>query len=315
MSAAAHSHPGFRHEALLYADEREFIEGTLPFLREGVALGEAALVVVAPERIATLRDGLGEDERHVHFADMRQVGVNPARIIPAWYDFFDLAGGDRPLRGIGEPIWAGRTPAELVECQRHESLLNLAFADAPAFRLLCPYDTTALDPAVVAEARRTHPLVSDGKQTRTSRCFHGLAAAATPWTAPLSPVPAGADELPFDAGALAIVRATITRHAVRARLAPTRIEDLVLAVNELATNSIRHGGGSGTLHIWQDDDALICEVRDAGALDRPLAGRRRPATGQIGQYGLWLVNQLCDLVEQRTLPGGNAVRVRMRLAA
>ena len=73
---------------------------------------------------------------------MAHVGHNPARIIPAWHEFVaqHAAPGVR-LRGIGEPIFPERSADELVECQRHESLLNLAFADADAFWLVCPYDT------------------------------------------------------------------------------------------------------------------------------------------------------------------------------
>jgi hypothetical protein len=110
----------FRHEALLYAGEVGFLAGTLPFVREGVAAGEPVLVVVSAARIGLLRSALVGDADRVAFADMADVGANPARIIPAWRDF--VAGHDvatRRARGIGEPIWAGRTPAELVECQRH----------------------------------------------------------------------------------------------------------------------------------------------------------------------------------------------------
>lgn len=324
-TAATQQQAGFRHKAMMYAGEDGFLAGTLPFLREGIALEQPMLVVVAPRKIAGLRAALGDDARHVHFEDMWHVGVNPARIIPAWKDFCERDGADgRAVRGIGEPIWAERSAAELVECHRHESLLNLAFADAEDFRLLCPYDTTTLDPAVVAEARRTHPLVVEDGGVQESACFHGLEAAAEPCLAPLPRPPAGADELTIDAHSLAMVRAAVTRHAARAALTAERIEDLVLAVNELATNSVLHGGGRGTLRIWEiragdaeathdDRAALVCEVRDDGTLEQPLAGRHRPAEGQIGNYGLWLVNQLCDFVEQRTLPGGgNVVRVTMR---
>jgi anti-sigma regulatory factor (Ser/Thr protein kinase) len=320
---ATDARAGFRHKALMYAGDDGFLEGALPFLREGVAQGQAALVVVAPRKIAALREALGDDARHVHFEDMGKVGVNPARIIPAWNDFFEREGaGGRALRGIGEPIWAERTAAELVECHRHESLLNVAFADADDFRLLCPYDTSALPPEVVAEARRTHPLVVEDGSVPESACYHGLDAAAVPCSAPLPPAPPGADELPIDAGGLATVRAAVTRCGARTGLEAGQIEDLVLAVNELATNSVVHGGGAGRLRMWQEGDgggggdgaggALVCEVADGGTLAHPLAGRRRPSEGQIGQYGLWLVNQLCDFVEQRTLPGGNVVRVTMR---
>jgi anti-sigma regulatory factor (Ser/Thr protein kinase) len=318
---AMHGHavsaaPGFRHEAVLYAGEHGFVEGALRFLREGVAREEPALVVVSPRKIALLRDALGADAAHVRFEDMSDVGANPARIIPAWRDFVREAGADgRPLRGIGEPIFPERSTEELFECHRHESLLNVAFADATDFRLLCPYDTSALDPAVVAQARCTHPLVQDPDgSVHVSTAFHGLATAAEPCRAPLPPPPPEAQTIAILPAGLTSMRAAVGRRAERAGLSPRRREDLVLAVNELATNSIRHGGGAGTLKVWETSGALMCEVTDAGRLADPLAGRELPRPGQIGRYGLWLVNQLCDLVEQRTSPHGNVVRAWMARA-
>jgi hypothetical protein len=152
----------FRHEALLYAGEVDFLTGTLPFIREGVAADQPVLVVVSAAKIGLLRSALGADADRVAFADMADVGANPARIIPAWRDFIAANDVDRrSARGVGEPIWAARTPAELVECQRHETLLNLAFAGVPAWWLLCPYDTTSLSPEVLEEAWRSHPVVSE----------------------------------------------------------------------------------------------------------------------------------------------------------
>jgi anti-sigma regulatory factor (Ser/Thr protein kinase) len=307
--------PGFRHEAMLYAGQRDFMASALRFLRDGIAGDQPALVVVAPRKIALLRGALGADAAQVRFEDMTRLGGNPARIIPAWRAFVREAGAEgRPLRGIGEPIGAERSAAELFECHRHESLLNLAFADAPDFQLLCPYDVTALDPAVVAHARRTHPLVrEENGRVGTSAAFHGLAAAAEPCRAPLPPRPSDAQAIPIMPAGLNALRAMVARRGQRAGLAPRRREDLMLAVNELATNSIRHGGGAGTLSLWETSGALVCEVTDTGRLEHPLAGRELPEPGQIGRYGLWLVNQLCDLVEQRTLPQGNLVRVWMRV--
>jgi anti-sigma regulatory factor (Ser/Thr protein kinase) len=310
---AAAETAGFRHEAMLYAGERGFLEGALRFLREGVAQDEPALVVVSPRKIALLREALGPAAARVRFEDMSGVGANPARIIPAWRAFVHEAGTmGRPLRGIGEPISAERSAAELFECHRHESLLNLAFTDAADFRLLCPYDTAALDPAVVAHARCTHPLVQDPDgSVHASIVFHGLSAAAEPCRAPLPAPPAETQTIPILPASLTSLRAAVARRAQRAGLTPQRREDLVLAVNELATNSIRHGGGAGALKVWETSSALVCEVTDAGRIADPLAGRVLPQPGQIGRYGLWLVNQLCDLVEQRTSPYGNLVRVWM----
>jgi anti-sigma regulatory factor (Ser/Thr protein kinase) len=304
--------PGFRHEAMLYTGERGFADGALRFLREGAARGEPALVVVSAGKIALLREALGTDAAHVRFEDMTDVGANPARIIPVWTAFVREAGADgRPLRGIGEPISAERSPAELFECHRHESLLNLAFAESD-FRLLCPYDVGSLDPSVVAYARCTHPLVQDPDgSVHASTAFHGIAAAAEPCRAPLPAVPGDAQTIPILPAGLASLRAVVARRGVRAGLTPERGDDLVLAINELATNSIRHGGGAGTLAIWETSSTLVCEVTDAGRIDHPLAGRDLPTPGQVGRYGLWLVNRLCDLVEQRTVPHGNLVRVSM----
>jgi anti-sigma regulatory factor (Ser/Thr protein kinase) len=87
----------------------------------------------------------------------------------------------------------------------------------------------------------------------------------------------------------------------------------VLAVNELATNSMRHGGGRGVLSVWQENGTLLCEVTDRGHIADPLAGRERPPDARGGGRGLWLVNHLCDLVQVRSLHGGNVIRLHMSL--
>jgi hypothetical protein len=75
---------------------------------------------------------------------------------------------------------------------------------------------------------------------------------------------------------------------------------------------VRHGGGRGDIRIWPEGDVLICEVRDRGRLDDPLAGRRRPDLVELGGHGLWIANQVCDLVQMRSFPEGSAVRIHMR---
>ena len=305
---------GFRHEALLYAGEDGFVDATVPWIRDAVAEEEPILVVVGAAKIARLRLELGADAERVAFADMADVGANPARIIPAWRDFVDAhPGRRRRLRGIGEPISAQRRPAELAECQRHEALLNLAFADADDFWLLCPYDVDALDPDVIAKAHHSHPTVVAGGVPRGSAAYESLETVAGPFAARLPAPPADADELAFAAGTLGALRRLVSRRARDAGLARERAEDLVLAVNEVATNSIRHGGGRGVLRIWTGDGALVCDIADAGRIADPLAGRRRPAGGEPGGHGLWLCNQICDLVQLRTFASGSVVRLHTRL--
>ena len=309
---SAHAATAFRHEALLYAGIDEFMSAVVPFLREGAAAGERAMVAVDEHKIALLAEALGPDADCVSFVDMHDLGRNPARIMPAWLDFVaEHAGSAAGFRGVGEPVWAGRSGAELTECECHESLLNVAFDSGPGWRLMCPYDTAGLGAAAVAVAERTHPLVTSGGVTRSSGSYR----QANTLGATLSGPPADADEIEFTEQDLAGLRWVVSNAAERAGLTGVRVGDLVLAVHELAANSLRHGGGHGVLRMWEDRDAFVCEVRDEGRIEEPLVGRALPALDQKGGHGLWLVNQVCDLVQLRSSPRGSVVRVRMSTAA
>lgn len=304
---------GYRHEAFLYEGLDQFMGGMLPFVRGALAAEEPILVVLPAVKLSRLRAALGESAERVLLADMAEVGENPARIIPAWQEFVDVHGGaGRRLWGVGEPIGPDRGCDELVECQRHEALLNLAFGDHD-FTLLCPYDVGALDPAVIDEARRTHPFVSAHGVAQSSACFPGPDAFAAPFDLPLPAPPWGTPSVRFGLGTLGAVRVVVTDRAVAAGLSTARVADLVLAANELATNSVVHGGGSGSVRVWSETGAVVCEICDNGSIEDPLAGRRRPSAESIGGRGLWIANQLCELVQVRTLRSGSVVRLRMRL--
>ncbi|MFZ1155305.1 MAG: anti-sigma factor RsbA family regulatory protein [Solirubrobacteraceae bacterium] len=304
----------FHHSALLYAGEDGFLEGTLPFLKGAVAAEEPVLVAVSNARIELLRSALGDDAELVHFADMHVLGSNPARIIPAWRRFLaDHAPDERPVRGIGEPIWAGRNDAELTECQRHETLLNVAFDSGQAWRLLCPYDLDALDDEVIEAARCSHPFVAQDGANRVSDAYSHKHEASSPFDGALSAPTTQPQELAFTSHELADLRWFVSRRAAHASLGTMRTQDLVLAVNELATNSIRHGGGEGMLRMWTETDTLLCEVHDRGQITEPLVGRTYPAPTRSTGRGLWVVNHLCDLVQIRSTPTGSVVRVHMRL--
>jgi anti-sigma regulatory factor (Ser/Thr protein kinase) len=312
MSSAA-AVDQFRHEALLYSSNSEFLAGTVPFITEGLSAGEAIMVVEPADKISLLRAVLGGDADGVHFADMAVVGANPALIIPAWQEF--TAGNGlqgRRMRGIGEPIFSGRRPAELLECQRHEALLNIAFDRGLPWWLLCPYDISVFGPAVINEARRSHPFVREGPTSRTHG-DRGMSSWAAPYEAPLPPPPPDRHILPVTLDRLDAVRELVSSEAARAGLAGDRVADVVVAANEVATNSVRHAGEPSVLRVWRSDDALVCEISDRGHIARPLADRERPAPDLGASRGLWLANHLCDLVQIQTSPGATTVRLHMWL--
>ncbi len=302
---------GYRHEAFLYSGMTEFLAGTTSFIRRAVSAGDPVLVIVSGPRIELIRGELGPDAEHVGFADMARVG-NPARIIAAWRAFVEEHAGAAQLWGIGEPIHAERSPAELAECQLHEALLNVAFGADTPFSLVCPYDLEELAGDVIDEAHRSHPYVASG-EARSAEPAYQPVDAADPFARQLPPRPADAAGMAFQAGDLGRVRTFLTGQARLAGLAANPAEALVMAVNELATNSLRHGGGHGELHVWRDGGSLICEVSDQGHITSPLVGRIPPALGQGFGAGLWLANQLCDLVQICSSADGTVIRVYQHL--
>jgi anti-sigma regulatory factor (Ser/Thr protein kinase) len=306
----------FRHEALFYCGEDEFVARIHPFVGEGAAAGEAVMVAVSDRKIERLRAALGSAAADVTFADMDEIGANPGRIIHAWHEFAEphLEAG-RPVRGVGEPISPDRSADELVECQRHEDLLNVAFGSGPGWTLVCPYDTRALDPAVIAESRCSHPLVREHGVARPSGEYRGMEAIVEPFAAPLPEPDTTPEEVAFNASQLGDVRRRVAALAARAGLGQGRSDDLVVAVHEVAANSIRHGGGTGILRTWNGGDGVTCEVRDAGYIAEPLVGRVRPAQAAEGGNGMWLANQLCDLVQVRSSQAGTVIRLLVRAPA
>lgn len=303
---------GFHHEAVVYSGRPGFLDATLPFVRDALEAGEPTLVALEAPKIEWLRSALGPDADTVEFVEMVELGRNPARIIPAWTAFVSARGRDgRPVRGIGEPVWPGRGPQELDECHRHEALLNRAFADARAFWLRCPYDAGALEPSVIAEAHRTHPFVVRDDAVHASTAYPDVGYPPARLDAPLPDPPADAATLEFGSERLHAVRELVARRCAMAGLDRARAADLVVAVNEVATNSLRHGGGGGRVRAWHDPGAVVCEIRDEGLVHEPLVGREHPPANGTGGRGLWLVNQLCDLVQLRSSPAGTVVRMSM----
>jgi anti-sigma regulatory factor (Ser/Thr protein kinase) len=301
----------FRHEAFFYASDAQFLDGSVAFIDDAVAADLPILVVVSSRKIDLLRERL-QSAKEVRFADTDDVGLNPATIIPAWSAFVD-EHGERPLRGLGEPIWAERSPAELVECQLHESLLNVAFAGCSGFTLLCPYDTVALGPDVVDEARHSHPYIRQDGTSSTSTGYEGLERLGGPFSAPLPEPPIAAIDLEFQTESLTALRDAVAREAAGAGIAEGRAGDVVTAVNEAASNSLRHAGGRGVLSIWQTEDTFICQVTDGGHIREPLVGRIHPDIESPSRRGLWIVHQMCDLAQVRSNSTGTTVRMHFRL--
>ncbi len=300
-----------QHFAMLHAGEAAFVTSAAAFVRGGLAANEAVMVALPAAALAGLRSELASDARDVEFMDMTSVGRNPGTVISVWTDFVQATGAaGRGMRGIGQSAWQGRTEAELDECHRHEALLNSAFETGPEWSLMCPYDTDALSPATITAAMATHPFVAaDGEMWQPNGRYqlnwHG------PLEGRLDDPPADAISLDFGLADLHEARSVARALATASGLAPERRDDLAIAVSEVGTNSIVHGGGLGRLRAWFTGESVVCEIRDAGHISDPLVGRRRPSSAALGGRGLWIAHRLCDLVQVRSGTGGTVVRMSM----
>ena len=120
----------------------------------------------------------------------------------------------------------------------------------------------------------------------------------------------------FDHSSITALRHAVASRSSQAGLSGDRLDDFVVAVNELLTNAVRHGGGLGRLALWRQGGAVVCEVSDSGAgLAGPVPSRqRRPAADQPGGWGLWLAEELTDTFQLTTGNGGTTVRVSCRVS-
>ncbi|MFI7688083.1 anti-sigma factor RsbA family regulatory protein [Nonomuraea sp. NPDC049655] len=300
----------FAHPALFYRTEQEYTQQTVAFLREGLAIGEPAAVAVPGPNLELIKTGLGADAEGITFLDMTDVGRNPGRIIPRVLRGFADRHPHGRVRIIGEPIWAGRSAAEYPACAQHEALINAAF-EGRAATILCPYDEGRLDAEVIADARITHPTVISNGREEASDAYDWRAVVAR-YNEMLVPA-VDAAVFSFTDPLLPAVRQFAVAHAMRLGLTGQRLGDAELAVAELTTNSVRHGGGQGTLAVWSEAGQFVCEVRDAGRLSDPLAGRRPPDPTQLGGRGLLLVHYVADLVRVHASEDGTVIRFYLGL--
>jgi len=307
--------PGYRHEALFYRGDEEFLEGTVPLVRDTIEADAAVLVAIPRSRANVMRDALGADRDRVAFADMEQLGRNPGRIIGAWRDFVrEHAGGHAAPVGIGEPIWPGRSPAEVVAWKRMESGLNVLLAGTNIW-MICPYDRRAAAPDVVAAATRTHPVRVDGCDVHDCPDYVDPPAFALACDAdPLPDPPPDAARHGVD-GDLRAPRRFLAAQAAAHGLTGEPASLLLVAAVEVVTEAIERGSGRATVSVWEEFGSLVVDVDDqagggAEELADPFAGYRQPGLDADPQDGLWLARQLCDAVDIRAGERRRTVRLR-----
>ncbi|WP_200207680.1 anti-sigma factor RsbA family regulatory protein [Micromonospora coerulea] len=282
-----------RHHAMFYDRDDEFTTVLSAFLRTGLTRGDAAVVASTPANIVLLRDALGDQAGEVTFLDRDDWYRRPTTTVAGWQRLLDQAIAEgRPGVSIVGEVGFG-PPDRHVGWTRYESALNAVFTQAPA-EIVCPYDVRALPSAVLADACRTHATVLDPQPVGSDRYQPPdqlLRQLPDPALRPIG-TPALAATFADVAGLRRQVRTLV--HTV-GWLADDRLDDLLLVLSEMASNSLRHGAGRPSLHLWGAPGEIVCEIRDQGTgPDDPLAGYRPPDPNMEGSRGLWIARQVCD---------------------
>jgi anti-sigma regulatory factor (Ser/Thr protein kinase) len=296
------------HEALIYRDEAELDAAVQAFLREAAAVGEPVLVALPGPHLQHMREALGEEMADARLEDLEQVGRNPGRLLSMIEEW--VASHDGRARVVSEVVWPGRSRAEAVEALRHEALVNHALAGSGA-TILSPFDAQHLDDDILAGVEMTHPTVVEGGRRRAGTSYTDPMSAMFGELWPLEDPPGPVSEHPLH-GSLIELRRAIARDPALGSLSAERRSDLVFAINEAASNAVKHGNETCLTRIWHDGDEVVTEVSSHSGIEDVMAGRRRPAADALQGRGLWLINQVCDLVELRSGASGTTLRMHIK---
>jgi anti-sigma regulatory factor (Ser/Thr protein kinase) len=309
------SHDGDRHRAMLYTTPDEFVDWAVPFVRGGLDAGERVLAVSGPRNSDLLQDRLRSVDGAVEYMESDLWYTTPARTMAAFENYvLEQEGRGRGVRIIGEPTWLDRSPFEQRSWHRYESLLNLTFGGRDV-TIGCPYDVGALGAGTVEMLRRTHPYIGSSETQEQNLDFLETAEFLAEYGLDPPRFPAGAVAASeFTSEELGRIRRFVADGARIRGVAFDYLDDLVVAVNEIATNAVLHGGGWGRVAMWSEEEHVVIEIMDRGTTPpHHLAGHRQP--DPMGEpesgFGLWLARQLCELVEVRGGPGW-VVRLYMR---
>lgn len=160
------------HYALIYGDLDELVHASEPFLADGMAAGDATLVLADRAKTDALRERLGAAASAIRFEDPRTWYTSPPEALRGLRAFADgaLDAGASWVRIVGEPVWQGRSSDQVRAWVRYEAMLNLAFAARP-MTVACLYDATGLDHSIVGYARATHCRCLEHGQDTVSRDY------------------------------------------------------------------------------------------------------------------------------------------------
>jgi len=303
----------FAHHALIYDSVGELLATAVPFLSEGLAADQEAVLVCRAPLAREMVAAMGRDAS-LRIIDPDDIYLGSVRAVAAFRRLALDCGADRTGVRIVGSIPVADSHDSWQEWSRCEAVINVALAPL-RLSSVCAYDGRDLPAGARTVIGRTHPLI------RTPRAATPNPDFLDPATFVRLTTPAAADPaqqaapdvmIPVieDVYDLAEARSAVRAALARAQVGKLTAGDFTAAAGELLANAVRHGQPPAQLRLWIRPDRLVCTVRDHGpGFDDPLAGYVPPAgPGEPGGAGLWLARQTCDRLDMRSDNGGFSVR-------
>ena len=282
-----------RHNALVYGSQDEYVARSVPFLREGLAAGEGAIVAHTRPGLAMMREALGDDADQVTFVDVSSAYTRPAWTLAAYHEVYAAELRKTPsLRAVAD-VQFGPDPGEWDMWMGYEAVFNRSFGHLPAW-VLCTYNANGTPDRILEGVWRTHPEVVADSAWSASELYEDPDRLLRSITREPAPVP-GLRSLPFGWD-VEELREQLARELVAEDVAEAKRLDMLVAATEIAENAIEHGGGVEDVRVGRARGRFVCEITDRGpGFDDPAAGYLAPRAG-VGN-GLWVARQLTWRIE------------------
>ena len=296
------------HEALVYSSDEELLDRVVPFLRVGIAADQPVIAVLTPEKFGLLCDALGDDAGGLSFVDASTHYRRPSHALAEYRRRLDeeLSRPEADLVRVIAEIPSGPITLEHDDWTRYEAVVNRALAGYPLW-VICGYDTRVVPEQVVADVVNAHPLVAAGEHPDRNAGYIETDELVAPPLRRETQRPAGAGG-PLARLAIAgepeltDLRRLVAGAARAGGLSPVLVDDVTVAVGELARDGLRRGEGGTSVQVVRNQARWHCEVTC-------------PAPGTDGDLGLMIARLVSERVEVAAGVGEQTVRMTFSGAA
>jgi len=302
---------GFVHDAFFYSADDELVRGAVPFLRDGIAAGDTAMIVCGTRHAALLARAV--DDPRLRVVAPGEIYQRPTGALDAYRNYLDQVSAEgRGLRVVAGECAPSR-PVRWREWERYEAVCNWALAPYPLWSM-CLYHERELSAEVLSGGARTHPYCYRGGERRRNDEYQDPATLLRD-SAVTGPDPIERYGRHIDLGTVsdpATARNVLAAEMAGSDLAVGIRFGFAVAVSEVVTNALTHGREPVTVQAWVTPSRVLCTVTDQGlGFADPFTGYLRPAgrTEPVRGLGLWLARQHCDEVDAAMTPEGWTVRL------